>query len=170
MNIPHAKSVLSVAILVGLFITFAFQGRFSSLAVAAQPSPTVGATNYFLTTNYVVSVVVTSPCPPCATNLPGPINLTATALSSTNISLRWHNQTTNQVNVQIYRRTGGVGRWWLVADVGPNISNVVVAAQPSTSCEFYALGLFPEDIVAVTPPSPEPNNVILDDRLLPPKR
>jgi hypothetical protein len=158
MNIPHAKPVLLKAIMAGLFIAMAVPVIFSPLAFAAQPSPALNATNYFLTTNYVVVAVVTSPCPPCATNWLGPINLTATALSSTNILLRWHNQSTNQVNVQIYRRTGGTGRWWLVADVGPGISNVLLSAQPRTSCEFYALGLFPEDIVSVTTSNPPPTN------------
>ena len=134
----------------GLFIAIAFHGRFSSLSLAAQPSPAVIATNYFLTTNYMVAVVVTSPCPPCATNFPGPINLTATALSPTNISLRWRNRSPDQINVQIYRRTGGTHGWWLVADVPGNVSNVLVSAQPNTPCEFYALGLFPEEIAAVT--------------------
>jgi hypothetical protein len=158
MSSRHAKPVLSGTITAGLFIAMATQVLFSPLASAAQPSPAATAPHYFLTPHYVVSVVVTSPCPPSANNWPGPVNLTASALNSTNILLRWRNQSTNQVNVQIYRRTGGVGRWWLVADVGPNTSNVLVSAQPHTTCEFYALGVFPEDIVSVTTSNPPPTN------------
>jgi hypothetical protein len=167
MNARHANPFLWRIIVTTVFITFAAGVPLSTLPAAAQPSPTVTATNFYLTTNYVVSVVVTSPCPPCATNSPGPVNLKATALSPTNIQLRWHNQSTNQVNVQIYRRTNGKGRWWLVADVGGNVSNVVLTAPPNTACEFYALGLFPEDIASVTPSNSPPSDRILDDRVVP---
>ena len=166
MNTRRANPSFCGTIVTALFIILATQVIFPFLAVAAQPAPAVIATNYFLTTNYIVSVTVTSPCPPSANNWPGPVNLRATALGPTNIVLQWRNQSTNQVNVQIYRRTNGKGRWWLVADVGPNVSNVVLAAQPNTTCEFYALGLFPEDITSVTN-SNSPPNIQLNDSALP---
>ena len=129
--------------------------------VHAQSSPSLSATNYYLTTNYIVTVVVSSPCPPCVSNdLAGPVNLTALALSPTNILLRWRNQSRDQQNIQIYRRSGlGADRWWLVADVAGNVSNVEVTAPPNTLCQFYAVSVAPDSLVSVMPSNHPPSNM-----------
>ena len=158
VNTQHAKPVSWKAILAGLFLVITIRAVLSPLAVTAQSSPSVTATNYFRTTNYVVVAVVTSSCPPCVTNPPGPINLTATAPNPTNIWLRWRNQSTNQLNVQIYQRTGGTSAWWLVADVSGNVSNVMLSTQPNTFCEFYALGVFADSLASLTTSNLPPTN------------
>jgi microcystin-dependent protein len=69
-----------------------------------------------------------------------PANLTATALTPTQISLNWSNVTatiTAGTVVQIQRKTESSGTYALIATVGPGVTNYLDASLPSGHTYFY---------------------------------
>jgi titin len=76
-----------------------------------------------------------------ATTLPGapapPENLTAATISSSQISVAWTDNSTNETGFKIERKTGNAGTFAQIATVGANVTNFLSSGLNSNTKYFY---------------------------------